>query len=321
MTLAPRAMPLRDSMVSRVAALVYALFVLFAGAISGAARAQDFQPLPDVSSPVTDTTGTLSQAQIATLTERLRAFERRKGSQIAVVVVPTTEPETIDQYSIRLAEKVKVGRAKVDDGLIIVISMKDRKTRIEVGYGLEGAIPDSVASQVRRQVMNPAFREGRYFDGLSAGADAFIKIIDGEPLPAPRPDSSVSHQGGGDGLDYPGLLVMGIIAVFVVGGILRAIFGRFIGSGLVGGVAGGGAFLLSGLLPIGIAGGLLAFLFSLVISNSFGRNNIGSRGRGPLGGGWTSGGWGSGGGSSSSDSWSRGGGGFGGGGSSGGWDN
>ncbi|MEO7403171.1 MAG: TPM domain-containing protein, partial [Burkholderiales bacterium] len=286
------------------------------------ARAQDFQPLPDVSSPVTDTTGTLSQSQIATLTEKLRAFEKRKGSQIAVVVVPTTEPETIDQYSIRLAEKVKIGRAKVDDGLIIVISMKDRKTRIEVGYGLEGAIPDSVASQVRRQVMNPAFREGRYFDGLNAGADAFIKIIDGEPLPAPAPDRGVSHQGAsGDGVDYQSLLVMGIILVFVVGGILRAIFGRFLGSAMVGGVAGGGAFLLSGLMPIGIVGGIVAFVFSIVFSNSFGRNNIGSRGRGPMGGGWSSGGWASGGGSSSSDSWSGGGGGFGGGGSSGGWDN
>lgn len=300
--------------------LLVAALVAVASLGARIALAQDLQPLPELKSPVTDTTGTLTPEQVRRLDEKLRAFEARKGTQIAVVLVPTTQPESIEQYSIRLAERAKVGRKKVDDGLIILVAMKDRTTRIEVGYGLEGAIPDNVASRVRREVMNPAFREGRYYDGLDAGAEAFMKLVDGEKLPPPRsaPDTRFD-----DAPDFQSLLVIGIVLVIVVGGILRAILGRFLGSAAVGGIAGTAAWFLTSLIPVAGIAGVLAFVFSLVFSGTFGRVGRGGRGGGWSNGGWSSGGWSTGGGwgSSGGGGWSGGGGTFGGGGSSGSWDN
>lgn len=286
------------------------------------AHAQDLQPLPQLVAPVTDTTGTLTAEQIERLNSKLRAFEAKKGSQIVVVVVPSTQPESIEQYTLRLAEQAKLGRKKADDGLLVVLAMQDKKTRIEVGYGLEGVIPDSVANRVRREAMNPAFRDGRFFDGLNASADAFIKLIDGEPLPPPASSPDSSYQDVGE--DYEILLVIALVATIVVGGILRAVFGRFFGSAMVGSVVGGSAWLLTSFVGIGAIAGILAFVFSLVFSGTFGRVGAGRSGGS---GGWSSGGWSSGGGwggsndsSSGSGGWSGGGGTFGGGGSSGGWD-
>src|SRR5215210_3132540 len=141
--------------------------------------------VPPLSGRVVDQTGTLSLADIDTLTQRLKNFEERKGSQIAVLMVPTTVPETIEQYSIRVAEAWKIGRKKIDDGAVLVIAKNDRKLRIEVGYGLEGALNDVTAKRIIEEIITPRFRSGDFAGGVSAGVDRIIRVIDGEALPAP----------------------------------------------------------------------------------------------------------------------------------------
>ncbi|HLY51615.1 MAG TPA: YgcG family protein, partial [Steroidobacteraceae bacterium] len=160
------------------------------------AFAADEVAVPPLRARVTDLTGTLSAAQRQALEERLAAFERRKGSQIAVLVLPTTLPETIEQYSIRVADAWKAGRKKIDDGVILVVAKDDRKLRVEVGYGLEGAIPDAVAKRVVSDVIAPHFREGDFYGGIAAGTDALMKLIDGEPLPAPAQGRAQSNEEG-----------------------------------------------------------------------------------------------------------------------------
>ena len=289
--------------------------------IAQALGAQTLQPLPTITSRVTDTTGTLSSSQIAQLESQLRAFEEKKGSQIAIVIVPSTEPEAIEQYAIRLGEKVKIGRKKVDDGVIILVAKNDQKTRIEVGYGLEGAIPDVLANRVRREAMNPLFRQGQMFEGLLAGTAALTKLIEGEQLPAPAIKDN--HSFGQPGEDWVSFLVVGLVLVVMFGGLLTSIFGRFFGSTLVGGIAGGVAWVVTSAMFAGVAAGVLAFIFSLVLAGTI-RGGGSGRGGGGSGwtGGWGGGGWssGSGGGwSSGGGTWSGGGGSFGGGGAGGSW--
>ena len=141
--------------------------------------------MPPLKGRVTDLTGTLKPEQAASLEQLLRSFEARKGSQIAVLIVPTTAPETVEQYALRVGEQWKIGRKDVDDGAILVVAKDDRTLRIEVGYGLEGALNDATASRIIREVIVPRFREGDFFGGISAGVDRMIRVIDGEPLPAP----------------------------------------------------------------------------------------------------------------------------------------
>ena len=289
--------------------------------IATALGAQTLQPLPTITSRVTDTTGTLSSSQIAQLESQLRALEEKKGSQIAIVIVPSTEPEAIEQYAIRLGEKVKIGRKKVDDGVIIVVAKNDQKTRIEVGYGLEGAIPDVLANRVRREAMNPLFRQGQMFEGLLAGTAALTKLIEGEQLPAPAIKDNPSFRPPGE--DWVSFLVVGLVLVVMFGGILTSIFGRFFGSTVVGGIAGGAAWVVTSAMFAGVAAGVLAFIFSLVLAGTI-RGGGSGRGGGGSGwtGGWGGGGWssGSGGGwSSGGGTWSGGGGSFGGGGAGGSW--
>ncbi len=278
----------------------------------GSAFAQDLQPLPEVRAPVVDTTGSLTADQIGRLSSELRAFEQKKGSQISIVFVPTTAPESIEQYSIRLAERVKAGRSKVDDGVMILVAVRDRKTRIEVGYGLEGAVPDIVANQIRREVMNPYFRNNDFYGGVRAGADALMKRIEGESLPPPWQAESQSTDDG----DPIAWIVPAMIFIFAFGGILRRIFGRLGASGVVAGIAGVGAWLLTSVAVIGGIVGLSAFLFSLLVLGrvfDFRSGQGGSWAAGSGGGSWSGGG-------SSGGGWSGGGGSFGGGGASGSWD-
>src|SRR3954468_967079 len=142
--------------------------------------------VPPLSGRVVDQTGTLSSADIDSLTWRLEELETRKGSQLAVLIVPTTAPETIEQYSIRVAEAWKVGRKKIDDGAILVVAKNDRKLRIEVGYGLEGALNDVTAKRIIDEIITPKFRTGDFAGGISAGVDRIVRLIDGEKLPAPE---------------------------------------------------------------------------------------------------------------------------------------
>src|SRR6266850_4291826 len=179
-----------------------------------------FAALADVAVPpltgrVVDKTATLSSSDIASLDRTLKDFEARKGSQVAVLIVPTTQPETIEQYSLRVAEQWKIGRKKVDDGAILVVAKDDRALRIEVGYGLEGALNDATASRIIREVIVPRFREGDFFGGISAGVDRMMRVIDGEPLPAPA--KAAPPADGGVLQFLPVLLILALVA----GAILR----------------------------------------------------------------------------------------------------
>ena len=278
-----------------VRACLAALLLCFAFAASADVA------VPPLTGRIVDRTNTLSSDRIATLDATLRDFERRKGSQIAVLLVPTTAPETIAQFSLRVAEQWKIGRKKVDDGAILVVAKDDRALRIEVGYGLEGALNDATAKRIIDEVIVPKFRSGDFAGGIEAGIARMLKVIDGEPLPAPKPE----HTDTADENEHlsPYMLVL----VLVVGGFLRQIFGRLYGALITGAVAAGAAYFLIGTLWIAGIAGVIAFVFTLVA------DSIGVIG--PNGGIWS-------GGSSSSSSgggFSGGGGSFGGGGASGKW--
>ncbi|HUF82608.1 MAG TPA: YgcG family protein, partial [Burkholderiales bacterium] len=214
--------------------------------------------VPPLKGRVTDLTGTLTKEQAASLEQMLQSFEARKGSQIAVLMVPTVKPEAIEQYALRVAEQWKIGRGKIDDGALLVVAKDDRALRIEVGYGLEGALNDATANRIVEDVIVPRFREGDFYGGINAGVDRMIRVIDGEPLPEPtRPAPQV---GGGIGQSLPVLLILAL----VVGGLLRRMLGRVFGSVAAGGVVGGLAWLLVGALGIAAIAGILAFFFTLV---------------------------------------------------------
>ncbi len=259
--------------------------------------------VPPLTARVTDLTGTLAAPQRAALEQKLAAFEARKGSQIAVLIVPTTQPETVEQYAVRVEENWKLGRKGIDDGALLLIAKDDRKLRIEVGYGLEGVLNDATAKRIIAEEIVPRFKQNDFAGGISAGVERMIKVVDGEPLPPPKP-----HPQAGGGVNVDTLLIIGFILVFVVGGVLRAIFGRGLGAGMVGAIAGAIAWALGGALLIAILAAVVAFIFSLL---------GGTRG-GMGGGGFSSGGFGGGGGFSGGG-FSGGGGGSGGGGSSGSW--
>src|SRR3979409_822345 len=142
--------------------------------------------VPPLVGRVVDQTGTLSSGEIDSLQQTVRNFETRKGSQVAVLIVPTTAPETIEQYSIRVAEAWKIGRNRIDDGALVVVAKDDRKLRIEVGYGLEGALNDATAKRIIDEVITPKFRSGDFAGGIFAGVYRIIAVVDGEKLPAPE---------------------------------------------------------------------------------------------------------------------------------------
>ncbi|HWT27914.1 MAG TPA: YgcG family protein [Methylophilaceae bacterium] len=264
------------------------------------AFAADEVAVPPLQQRVTDLTQTLGADQQAALESKLAQFEQQKGSQIAILLVPTTQPEAIEQYSIRVVEAWKLGRKGVDDGILILVAKADRKVRVEVGYGLEGIVPDSIASQIIRDAIQPHFKQGDFYGGLNAAVDQLIARINGEPLPAPERQAAAS--GGWEDL-LPVLLFGGLL----VGGLLRAIFGSFLGGMVNGGLVGAAVWLLGGGLLIAMVVAFVAFI--LTMSGGLGGLNGYSGGSHYGGGGFGSGGGFSGGG----------GGGFGGGGASGDW--
>jgi uncharacterized protein len=275
--------------------------------------------VPPLTGRVVDQTGTLSAADIAGLTQTLKGLELRKGSQVAVLIVPTTEPETIEQFSIRVAEAWKIGRKKIDDGALLVVAKNDRKPRIEVGYGLEGALNDVTSKRIIDEIITPKFKSGDFAGGISAGVERIIGVIDGEPLPAPPP----RPQRQGDNSDLTQFLnplnPFTIILVLVLGGVFRSVFGRLFGSIATGGLIGIVAWFIFGSLILSGIAGVIASIFTM-FSDSI--TAATPRGRGGWSGGSSGSSWGgSSGGSSSSDSggFSGGGGSFGGGGASGSW--
>ncbi len=283
-----------------------AALALAACAAGLAAPALAEVPVPALKARVTDLTGTLSAGQVGALEQRLAAFEAKKGSQIAVLMLPTTQPESIEQYSIRVAEAWKIGRKGTDDGLILVVAKDDRRLRIEVGYGLEGAIPDATAKRVISEIITPRFKAGDFYGGVSAGLDRLIQLVEGEKLPPRSADPFGSLPSGGSvssELAWPAYIFL-----LIGGGLLVQWFGRIPGAVAMGAIGGGLAFLFWGL-GLAIVVAIVCFVIAL--------GGVTKRGGGSSGV-WTSGGGGSSGGGSSS--WGGGGGGsFGGGGSSGSW--
>lgn len=301
----------RPAAVIRLALIgLVALVLLWIGA---SARAQDVQPVPPLAAQVIDQTATLDDAQRAALAAKLATIEQQTGSQIVVLLVPSTLPEDIAAYSQRVADTWKIGRREVGDGVLIVVAKSDRRVRIEVAKALEGAIPDLAAKRVIDAQITPAFRAGDYAGGLSAAVDQLAARIRGEALPAPQPEA----RGNGGGLNLDALAIFFFVVVPIAGAVLTRMLGRKFGSLATGGVAGAvGWWLTASLLLAGAAG-----VVALLLVGVFG---IGSARRGGGGGppiiwgGGGGGGWG--GGSGGGGGFSSGGGGdFGGGGASGGW--
>ncbi len=279
----------------------------------GAQLAHAEVAVPPLTARVTDLTGTLSGGAVTRVESKLANSEAKKGSQIAVLIVPTTAPEEIEQFGIRVGDAWKLGRKGVDDGAILIVAKNDRRVRIEVGRGLEGAMPDAIANRIIDENITPHFKSGDYDGGVEAGVDKMISVVDGEPLP--EPDRKWEHR---TGLGH--LLPLLLVAVFVASGVLRAVFGRLFGSLATGGLTGGIAWLLSHFLPIGVGAGIVAFLFAMLAgSNTRGWSAGNGIGRGGFGGG-LGGGFGGGfGGGGGGGGFSGGGGGFSGGGASGSW--
>ena len=273
------------------------------------ARAQQLAAIPALDSPVVDTTGTLDTAAKQQLEQQALALQQRKGSQLQVLMIPSTQPESIEQYTQRVFDAWKLGRKGVDDAVLIVVAKDDHRARIQPGYGLEGAIPDITAGRVISEYMVPKFRNDDYAGGLADATAQLVKLIDGEPLPEPMSEQGDSGKGGGDWL-------FALFVALAVAQIVRGIFAKLPTGirGILGaGAAGGVAWLLSSLFVVAGIGGFLGLLIGLTTARSgrYARNG-GWGGFG--GGGWGGGGFGGGGGG-----WSGGGGMSGGGGASGSW--
>lgn len=276
------------------------LFLLFTTFL---ANAQDLKSIPGLNNKrVVDETGTFSASQIESMNQQLAEFEREKGSQIVVLFVKTTEPEAIEQYSIRVAEQWEIGRKGVDDGVIIIVAKNDRRMRIEVGYGLEGAIPDAYANRIINEIMKPEFRAGDFYQGVAKAIDAIEGLINGEDLPEP---THVSKRRPDDWNILGLLMPVALVFAGVGGHFLKKKFGKTKGRIIFFVIV----FIIGGL----IVGFILSFIISIILTFAFG----GSSGRRGGGGGWFIGG--SGGGFGGGGGFSGGGGGFGGGGASGGW--
>lgn len=298
-----------------VVRLLLAVVALVAVVVLPAA-AQGLVSIPALTARVIDTTQTLSDSEKQALEQKLAGFEQQKGTQIVVLMVPTTQPEDITSFSNRVGNAWKIGRKDVGDGVLLIVAKDDRKVRIEVAKTLEGAIPDLAARQVIESAITPNFKQGNYAAGLSAAADQLIARISGEALSEPNRESS----GSSFGFDWADLAIFMFFAVPIAGGIARSIFGRKLGSLLVGGGVGVLAMLVTASLVV--AG--LAAVAALVVTLMFGSGIAASSGSRRSGGssGW-GGGFGGGGGSfggGGGGGFSSGGGGdFGGGGASGDW--
>ncbi len=260
-------------------------------------------PVPPLTGHVIDQTGTLTAEQKAALEQTLTAFEARKGSQLAVLMVASTAPEEVEQYALRVAEQWKLGRKKVDDGAILVVAKNDRAMRIEVGYGLEGALGDLTSKRIISETILPRFKGQDFYGGITAGVEQIIRVVDGEPLPAPTARSS---RGPGDVQQYAPML---FIVALAVGGVLRAMLGKVPGSLVTGGVIAVIAWFVVGAISMALVAGVVALFVTLLGGGMLGRGMGGHYGGGGRGGGLGGGGGG----------FSGGGGGFGGGGASGRW--
>ena len=267
-------------------------------------------PVPKLTGRVIDQTGTLTKEEAATLSARLKAFEDARGSQVAVLMVPSIGPETIEEFAGRVTDEWKLGRKGVDDGVLFVVAKQERKMRIHTGRGVQGTLTDALAKRIVADIVAPKFRTGDFAGGIIAGTDAIMKAIEGEQLPLPEAKKRKAATSSGS---IENFFWLAIFLVPVVASILTKLLGRFFGSTLAGGVTGLAAWAIFGSAIIAAAVAVIALIFAFA---SAGKGFLSGGG----GGGWGGGGWSSGGGSSGGgDSFSGGGGSFDGGGSSGDW--
>ena len=278
--------------------------ILLASALGWSAHSAAQVAVPPLTGHVIDQTGTLTAEQKAALEQTLAAFEARKGSQLAVLMVASSAPEESEQYALRVAEQWKLGRKKVDDGAILVVAKNDRAMRIEVGYGLEGALNDLTSKRIISESILPRFKIQDFYGGITAGVEQVIRVVDGEPLPAPSARSSQGVGGFGDVRQYAPML---FILALAVGGVLRATLGKVPGSLVTGGVVAVIAWFVVGAISMALVAGVVALFVTLLGGRMLGRGMRGYYGGGGRGGGMGGGGF------------SGGGGGFGGGGASGRW--
>ena len=270
--------------------------LLLAFTLFGSLLAVAQVPVPALTGHVIDQSGTLSAEQKSSLEQTLSAFEARKGSQLAVLMISSSAPEEIEQYALRVAEQWKLGRKKVDDGAVLVVAKNDRTLRIEVGYGLEGALNDATSKRIISEVILPRFKQQDFYGGITAGVEQIIRVIDGEPLPAPaeKPAGSI-----GDFRQYVPIV---FILALAVGGVLRAALGRVPGALVTGGAVGVIAWFVAGAVSMALIAGVMALFVTLLGGGMVGRGfggYYGGGGRGSFGGGFRGGGGGFGGGGAS----------------------
>ena len=267
----------------------------------------DFIAIPKLEKRVTDLTATLSATDESRIEARLKEFEAKKGAQIAVLIVGTTQPETIFDYSMRVTDAWKLGRKGVDDGVLFVVAKTDRKLQILTGRGTQGVLTDAMAKRIISEIVAPKFRANDFAGGIDDGVAKIIDVLQGEALPPP-PQKKVAVDGG---TNIQSFLMLGIFAAIFVGPLLRSLLGRFVGASATGGAVGAAAWWLAGGMLFPVVAGVIIFFIVLFMGAM---NFAGGRG-----GGWTSGGGGFGGGGGGGGGFSGGGGGFDGGGSSGSW--
>ena len=294
-----------------VSGLLLTLWLSFA---SLSAWAQGVQPVPTLTAHVMDSTGTLTAAQREALEAKLTAFEKARGAQVVVLIVPTTQPEDIAAYAQRVGDSWKIGRKSIGDGLLLVVAKNDRTVRIETTKTLEGPIPDLAASKIIENAITPRFKQGDFAGGLDAGTDQIMALISGENLPAP-PQGSANARHTNGGFDWTTLAVFLFFAVPIGGRVLSSVLGRKLGSVATGGAVGVLAWLFSSSLVIGAIAALAGMVFALMSGLGGMTRGGGSSGWGG-GGGFGGGGFGGGRGGGFG---SGGGGNFGGGGASGNW--
>jgi len=297
----------------RFAAVLLGLALLAAASVSHAltwdAERQGEQPIPPLSAHVTDLTGTLSASERQALEAKLADWEARTTNQLAVLIVPTTKPETIEEYSIRVAEAWKIGQKGKDNGVIFLIAKNDKQMRIEVGYGLEGDLTDVASRRIIGDTVAPLFSQGRFAEGINAGVDRIMAVAGGSDAATAQPPPRRARSSRG--FDFGTIALIALVVVPALGAVLRSVFGNVGGSLTGGAIVGAVTWLIAGSILFGVVAAIVALV--VIAFSSFG----GGRGPGMWfpGGGWGGGGWGGGGGGG----WSGGGGTFGGGGASGGW--
>jgi uncharacterized protein len=295
-------------------AAAFVLSLLLAAAALAATPTEPI-PVPKLTARVIDQTGSLTAAERDALEAKLRAFEAARGSQIAVLMVPSIGPEVIEDFATRVTDEWKLGRAGVDDGVLFVIAKQERKMRIQTGRGVQGTLTDALSRRIVADLVAPRFRTGDFSGGVDAGVDAIVKAIEGEQLPLPEVKSSARKV---DTLSsYGNLLILALFLVPIVAMVARSVLGRGVGAVATSGIAGAAAWVILGSIVFAMVAALIAFLFTLLTGSGITRGaRQGGWGGGYLPGGWSSGGggsWGGGGG------FSGGGGGFDGGGASGDW--